>query len=103
MTQSLPPVLGGVAPYLGVSNAGKAADFYVKALAASEILRMPPDEKGRYMHIHLVVNGPHRQADSADPWGKRGVEAGAAPLMPVIDMFWGDRYGQFRDPFGVRW
>lgn len=42
MTQSLPPVLGGVAPYLGVSSAGKAADFYVKALGASEVLRMPP-------------------------------------------------------------
>jgi PhnB protein len=23
--------------------------------------------------------------------------------MPVADMFWGDRYGQLRDPFGVLW
>ena len=23
--------------------------------------------------------------------------------MPVQDMFWGDRYGQLRDPFGVMW
>ena len=45
MTQALPPVLGGVAPYLGVSDAGKAADFYVKALAATEVLRMPPDKR----------------------------------------------------------
>jgi uncharacterized glyoxalase superfamily protein PhnB len=57
MTNTLPPVLGGVAPYLGVNGAGKAADFYVKALAATEVNRMPPDEKGRYMHIHLLVNG----------------------------------------------
>jgi uncharacterized glyoxalase superfamily protein PhnB len=87
---------------------------------------MPPDEKGRYMHIHLVVNGGslmladafpdhghpleaqsgytlHLQVDDADAWWKRAVEAGAEPLMPVTDMFWGDRYGQFRDPFGVRW
>jgi uncharacterized glyoxalase superfamily protein PhnB len=23
--------------------------------------------------------------------------------MPVQDMFWGDRYGQLRDPYGVDW
>ena len=23
--------------------------------------------------------------------------------MPVATMFWGDRYGQVIDPFGVRW
>lgn len=23
--------------------------------------------------------------------------------MPPGDMFWGDRYGQVRDPFGVLW
>jgi PhnB protein len=45
----------------------------------------------------------HLQVDDADAWWKRAVEAGAEPLIPVTDMFWGDRYGQFRDPFGVRW
>jgi PhnB protein len=23
--------------------------------------------------------------------------------MPPADMFWGDRYGQLKDPFGVTW
>jgi PhnB protein len=23
--------------------------------------------------------------------------------MPLAHMFWGDRYGQLRDPFGVIW
>jgi uncharacterized glyoxalase superfamily protein PhnB len=23
--------------------------------------------------------------------------------MPPQDMFWGDRYGQLKDPFGVTW
>jgi PhnB protein len=126
MTQELPKVQGGINPYLGVNGAAKAADFYVKALGAKELIRMPPDDKGRYMHIHLVVNGGslmladafpdhghplethggytlHLQVDDADAWWKRAVEAGAEPLMAVTDMFWGDRYGQFRDPFGVRW
>jgi len=31
------------------------------------------------------------------------VAAGATVVMPVADMFWGDRYGQLRDPFGVLW
>ena len=31
------------------------------------------------------------------------VAAGATPVMQPADMFWGDRYGQLRDPFGVLW
>jgi PhnB protein len=28
---------------------------------------------------------------------------GAEVLMPVSEMFWSDRYGQLRDPFGIKW
>ena len=45
----------------------------------------------------------HLQVDDVDAWWKRAVEAGAEVLMPVSEMFWGDRYGQLRDPFGVKW
>jgi uncharacterized glyoxalase superfamily protein PhnB len=38
-----------------------------------------------------------------DAWYTRAVEAGATGLMPPADMFWGDRYGQVKDPFGVTW
>ena len=41
--------------------------------------------------------------DDIEAWWKRAVEAGAEIKMPLADMFWGDRYGQLRDPFGVRW
>jgi PhnB protein len=34
---------------------------------------------------------------------KRAVDEGAAPAMPPMDMFWGDRYGWVRDPFGHMW
>jgi uncharacterized glyoxalase superfamily protein PhnB len=126
MSNALPQVLGGVAPYLSVSNAGAAADFYVKAFGAREAIRMPPDDKGRYMHIHLVINGGsvmladafpdhghpletpaaftlHLQVDDVDAWFERATKAGAEVVMPLTDMFWGDRYGQLRDPFGVLW
>lgn len=126
MTDTPPPVLGGVCPYLSVDNAGKAADFYVKAFGAKEAMRMPPDDKGRYMHIHLVINGGslmladafpdhghplekpaaftlHLQVDDVDAWFEQAKKAGAEVVLPLSEMFWGDRYGQLRDPFGVLW
>jgi uncharacterized glyoxalase superfamily protein PhnB len=41
--------------------------------------------------------------DDIDAWWQRAHDAGAETMMPVADMFWGARYGQFRDPFGVTW
>jgi uncharacterized glyoxalase superfamily protein PhnB len=115
MTAANPPVLGGVAPYLGVSDAGKAADFYKKAFGAMEVMRMPPDDKGRYLHIHLVINGGSVMLADAFPDHGHSLETPGAfmlhlqvddvdeVVMPVSEMFWGDRYGQLRDPFGVKW
>jgi PhnB protein len=34
---------------------------------------------------------------------KRAVDHGADPALPPKDMFWGDRYGWVRDPFGHVW
>jgi hypothetical protein len=39
----------------------------------------------------------------ADAAFKQAVAAGGTALMPVADMFWGDRAGQFKDPFGYSW
>ena len=122
----MPQVLGGVAPYLTVSGADAAAAFYKQALGADEVFRHPGDEHGRTMHIHLVINGGsvmlsdpfpeyghaltapqafnlHLQVDDIDAWWTRAVAAGAEIVMPLALQFWGDRYGQIRDPFGVIW
>ena len=121
-----PDVLGGVVPYLSVNGAIAAAGFYGKAFGAREVFRQPPDEKGRTMHVHLHVNGGslmlcdfypehghahqdpagytlHLKVDDVDAWWKRAVDAGAEIVLPLQKMFWGDRYGQLRDPFGVMW
>jgi uncharacterized glyoxalase superfamily protein PhnB len=121
-----PEVLGGPVPYLQVDGAARAAEFYKRAFGAKEMMRMPVDDKGRTMHIHLYVNGgslmlsdpypehghPHQAAqgytlhmkvDGIDAWWDRAVAAGAEVVLPVQLMFWGDRYGQLRDPFGVMW
>jgi PhnB protein len=43
------------------------------------------------------------QVSDIDAWWARAIAAGAESIMPVQEMFWGARYGQLRDPFGVRW
>ncbi len=45
----------------------------------------------------------HMQVGDVDAWWRRAVEAGAEIALPLQLMFWGDRYGQLRDPFGVTW
>lgn len=121
-----PQVLGGIVPYLSLDGASRAAAFYARAFGAREVFRHPTDDKGRTMHIHLYINGgslmladpypehghPHRPAqgytlhlkvDDVDAWWQRAVDAGAEVVLPLQKMFWGDRYGQVRDPFGVLW
>lgn len=118
--------MSGVVPYLNVDGAAKAAAFYKRAFGAEERGAIPPDERGRTMHIYLVINGGalmlsdfypehgfpkvdhqgymlHLHVDDIDRWFARAVEAGATVTMPVHDAFWGDRYGQVTDPFGVSW
>jgi PhnB protein len=124
--QVQPQVRGGLVAYLLVDGASKASDFYQRAFAATEVARQPVDEQGRTMHVHLYVNGsslmlcdPYPEyghglqtpqafdlmlhVDDIDSWWSRAVAAGAEVITPVQEMFWGARYGQLRDPFGVRW
>ncbi|MBS0297804.1 MAG: VOC family protein [Proteobacteria bacterium] len=120
-----PEILGGVAPYLMVPDASAASDFYQRAFAAEEVARQG-DGQGRFMHIHLRINGgsvmlsdpfpehgcPHvppqgfnLHIESTDPqaWFDRAVAAGATVVLPVQVMFWGAKYGQVKDPYDVLW
>ena len=45
----------------------------------------------------------HLQVSDPDAWWNRSLEAGATVVMELADQFWGDRYGQLRDPFGHVW
>jgi uncharacterized glyoxalase superfamily protein PhnB len=120
------PVKGGTVPYLSVDGVVKAVDFYKRAFNAELAGMMPPDEQGRTMHAHLYINGssvmlsdfyPEHGHAKVKPQGfsimlpstdidadyQRAVAAGATARMPPADMFWGDRYGELTDPFGVTW
>jgi PhnB protein len=120
----------GLTPHLAIGGgrAAEAIDFYKRAFGAEEAMRIPADDGKRLMHAHLKINGAslmlcddfpeyrggeaqpapagttlHLQVDDADRWFERAVAAGATPTMPLADQFWGDRYGQVRDPFGHMW
>ncbi|KMO34523.1 glyoxalase [Methylobacterium variabile] len=120
------PVKGGLVTYLMLDGALKAAEFYARAFGAEIVDTMPADEQGRTPHVHLHVNGSSLMLSDAFPEHgcalqapqaftltlmvedidaryARAVEAGATGVMPPAEMFWGDRYGQLRDPFGVVW
>ncbi|NTF84295.1 glyoxalase/bleomycin resistance/extradiol dioxygenase family protein [Rhizobium rhizogenes] len=120
------PAKGGLVTYVMVDGAVKAAEFYERAFGAERAFMYPADEQGRTMHIHLYVNGSSLMlgdfypehgfgvekpqafslqllVDDLDPWWARAVEAGAEVIMEPQVMFWGDRWGQLRDPFGVTW
>ena len=45
----------------------------------------------------------HMYVTDVDAAFARAVEAGAKAIMPLADMFWGDRYGLITDPFGHSW
>ncbi|MBV8659313.1 MAG: VOC family protein [Burkholderiales bacterium] len=127
-TQAKPSSAAGVIPHLVCNGASDALAFYKRAFGAEEMMRLPmPD--GRLMHACMQINGGMMMlVDEFPEWGcahapvgspsrmvlnlyvadadatvARAVEAGAKLVMPVSDMFWGDRYGQVDDPFGHRW
>ena len=126
MAEQNASVKGGVVAYLCVEGAIKMAEFYKKALGAEIAQTYPPDDKGRTMHVHLYINGsslmlsdPYPEhgcgyvpaagfnltliVKDVDAAFKRATDAGCTTLMPPTDMFWGDRYAQLKDPFGVTW
>jgi uncharacterized glyoxalase superfamily protein PhnB len=119
--------LRGVVPALSVDkSAMEAAEFYKRAFGARELSRFPSDDGKRLMNCQLEINGsvimisdcfpergfpfqPSRSfsltliVDDGDAWWSRAVEAGCEVEMPFQRMFWGDRWGVMKDPFGVRW
>jgi PhnB protein len=58
--------------------------------------RTPKQIGGTPVTIHLDL-------PDVDVTWQRAIAAGATVVMPLDDMFWGDRYGVVEDPFGHRW
>ena len=126
--KAIPDGMHSLTPHLVCRDAAVAIDFYGRAFGAIELFRLPMPN-GKLMHacvrigdsqLFLVdempehgAHGPqalegspvtiHLQVQDADATFARAVQAGATVTMPLADMFWGDRYGRVRDPFGHHW
>ena len=121
-----------VTPYLTTTDAAATIDFYKQAFGAEELARHSEPGGKRIMHAHLKLLGTnlmlsddfcdkmgaksetpaalggspvvlHLQLEDVDSVWNKAVSAGATVTMPLKDQFWGDRYGQLKDPFGFKW
>jgi PhnB protein len=121
-----------VTPHLVVSDGIAAMEFYKKAFGAQELVRLMAPGTNKLLHGCLSINGGivmladdfpemcggrsttpqalggspvaiHLNVPDIDASWAQAIAAGATAEMPPADMFWGDRYGRLRDPFGHGW
>ena len=121
-----------IAPHLVVRDGEGAVEFYRRVLGAEELYRSPmPAGVGLHAQLRigesivlisteglqhqpdLCVQAPETlggsstilelYVDDVDAAYERAIDAGATPTLPPHDAFFGDRYSQFRDPFGHVW
>lgn len=111
---------------LVLDDTARAIEWYERALGAKEITRSV-GPGGKIMHAEILLGDSRVMLNDAMMGGKsaatmggspaslwlyvpdcdalfaRAVAAGGTPVMPLADMFWGDRFGAIADPFGYRW
>ncbi len=127
-TKPIPDGYQSVIPYLIVSGAAKALDYYKKAFGAKERMRVPMPE-GRIGHAEIEIGNsvvmladefPQMGAKSPTTIGgtpvgiciyvedvdtifKQAIAAGGKQEKPLQNQFYGDRSGTLIDPFGHKW
>jgi PhnB protein len=115
-------------PHITVRDAKAAIDFYQKALNA-QVLHVSYTPDGKVLHASLKIGDSmlmlndefpewggalaprgevpgfaiHIYVDDVDKLFAQAVTAGGVVKMPLMDQFWGDRYGHVLDPFGFKW
>lgn len=126
--EPIPKGFTTVSAYLSLDRAGEALEWYKKAFGAKEVRRQQmPD--GKIMHAQIRIGdtivmmsdtGPqaatkpptqlggttttlHIYSKNVDKLWQQAVDAGATVNMPLDNQFWGERYGQLKDPFGHHW
>jgi PhnB protein len=130
MAKAASPIPKGfhtITPQLNVKGAAAYSDFLQKAFGAVETSRSP-GPGGKLMHVEVRIgdsilmfadhfpefgapatvegNYPfsfHVYVPDVDALWQKAIAAGCKETMPLSDAFWGDRYGQVKDPFGFSW
>ncbi len=129
MVQPIPQGYNTVSCHLVVPNSVQALEFYRKAFGAEETFRMPGPDGQSTVHAEMRLGNSmvmlsdenpqwaqkspqtlggtsvslHLYLEDVDAVFNRAVEAGCEVIMPLQDMFWGDRFGELKDPFGHVW
>jgi PhnB protein len=129
MAKPIPDGYRTVTPYLTVTGAAQALDFYKRAFGAQEVERMTGPDGQSVMHAEIRIGDsivmlsdefPQMGSRSPQTLGgttasvflyvpdvdtafQRAIDAGAKVTMAPTDMFWGDRFGKLVDPFGHEW
>jgi PhnB protein len=125
---AIPDGFHTLTPHITVRDAKGAIEFYKKALNA-ELLNAAHTPDGRVLHAALRIGDSvlmlndefpewggqaaprsevggctiHIYVDHVDNLFQQALAAGATVKMPLMDQFWGDRYGTLVDPYGFRW
>jgi PhnB protein len=124
----IPTGFRSVTPYLTVSESARAIDFYKRAFGAQEVMRIEgPGGKIGHAEIKIgdsmimlgdempgnrcrspqslggTTGGVMLFVENVDAVFNQAVSAGAQVETPLADMFWGDRFGSLKDPFGHSW
>ena len=126
--KTIPDGYHSVTPYLIISGAAEAIDYYKKAFGATELMRIPAPG-GKIGHAEIKIgDSPIMLADEFPEMGYKSpqtlggspvsimiyvedvdtvfdqaVAAGGKAQRPVKDQFYGDRSGTLEDPFGHVW
>ncbi len=130
MAKAIPEGYGTVTSSFTFKDSKKAIEFYKKAFNAKVLDLMPGLTGQGIMHATMQIGNsivmmgdenPGKDCSksaealggspislylyvaNADEAFKQAVEAGGTATMPVAEMFWGDRAGSIRDPFGYTW
>ncbi len=116
----IPPGFGSVFPYFMMRDAGAFVEFLINGLGGAEIDRHHrPDGRIANAQVRLGTStvmvseasdewpampaSYYLYVENADVAVAKAVACGAALLMPVRDMPYGDRQGGVRDPHGNIW
>lgn len=124
---AIPKNYHSIIPYLIVNQATNAIDFYKKAFAAKEVMRMEQGDKVMYAELKIGdskmmlgdecpdmnLRSPqayggspmsiHYYVKNVDATVEQAVSAGAKIIKPIENKFYGDRSGMLEDPYGYHW
>ena len=128
-TPAIPPGYHSLQSYFTVRDTARAITFYRDLFGAEEIVRMLMPDGKTVMHAEVKIGDSVLMLSEENlEWGTksplalggtavsmmhyvpdvdavyaRAMTLGCVSMMPPADMFWGDRFSKFTDPFGHQW